>query len=162
MDSQREAVEIRLGAELAAIGTVTAAVEPAVELEMNVLRKFSAAQFALVRFFPRVQAQVCFQVAGAAETLVTNLETEQNLSESLSQLVLFNAKGWIDLLALRLSSHWHSVTDEPQWSCLMELHGNGPHLARVHPTSFSFSTSFCSLHPLLPPAPCPQMLERTD
>lgn len=70
VDSQREAVEIRLGAELAA--TVTAAVEPAVELEMNVLRKFSAAQFALVRFFPRVQAQVCFQVAGAAETLVTN------------------------------------------------------------------------------------------
>lgn len=49
-------------------------------------------------------------------------------------------------LSLSLS-YWHSGTDEPtvlQWSRLMECHGNGRHLARVHPASSPFlSIALC-------------------
>lgn len=54
MDAEREMVEKGLGAELAAVGTVAAAVETAVQLEVDVLREFGVAQLALVRLFPRV------------------------------------------------------------------------------------------------------------
>lgn len=75
VDAEREAVEEGLGAQLAAIRAVTATVEAAVKLEMNVLGELGAAQLALVRFFPRVESQVCFQVAGATEAFMTHLET---------------------------------------------------------------------------------------
>lgn len=54
VDAEREMVEKGLGAELAAVGTVAAAVETAVQLEVDVLREFGVAQLALVRLFPRV------------------------------------------------------------------------------------------------------------
>lgn len=54
MDAEREMVEKGLGAELAAVGTVVAAVETAVQLEVDVLRELGIAQLALVRLFPRV------------------------------------------------------------------------------------------------------------
>lgn len=73
MDAQREAVEEGLGAELAVVRAVAAAVEAAVQFEVDVLGELGAAQLALVRFFPRVESQVCLQVAGAAKALVTYL-----------------------------------------------------------------------------------------
>lgn len=54
VDAEREMVEKGLGAELAAVGTVVAAVETAVQLEVDVLRELGIAQLALVRLFPRV------------------------------------------------------------------------------------------------------------
>lgn len=65
-------------------------------------------------------------------------------------------------------SLWHSVADEsvePQWSRLMERHGNDRHLARVHPTS-SLSLSFhhhpsFSL-PLPPPLDAGTYFPQTD
>lgn len=75
VDAEREAVEEGLGAELAAVGPVAAAVEAAVQFEVDVLGELGAAQLALVWFFPGVEAQVCFQVAGAAEAFVTHLES---------------------------------------------------------------------------------------
>lgn len=68
-------MEEGLGAELAAIGPVAAAVEATVQFEVDVLGELGAAQLALVWPFTRVEAQVCFQVAGAAEAFVTHLET---------------------------------------------------------------------------------------
>lgn len=74
VDAEGEAVEEGLRAELAAVGTVAAAVEAAVQLEVDVLGELGAAQLALVWFFPRVESKVCFQVAGAAEAFMTHLE----------------------------------------------------------------------------------------
>lgn len=74
VDAQREAVEEGLSAKLAAVRAVTATVEAAVKLEVNVLGELGATQLALIWFFPRVKSQVCFQVAGAAEAFVTHLE----------------------------------------------------------------------------------------
>lgn len=74
VDAKGEAVEEGQGAELAAVGAVAAAVEAAVQFQVDVLCELGVAQFALVRFLPRVEAQVCFQVAGAAEAFVTHLE----------------------------------------------------------------------------------------
>lgn len=74
VDAQGETVKEGLCAELAAVGTVTAAVEAAVQFQVNVLSELGAAQFALVWFFPGVESKVCFQVAGAAEALMTHLE----------------------------------------------------------------------------------------
>lgn len=54
VDAEREMVEKGLGAELAAVGTVAAVVETAVQLEVDVLRELGVAQLALVRLFPRV------------------------------------------------------------------------------------------------------------
>lgn len=72
--AEREAVEEELCTELAVVWAVAAAVEATVQFQVDVLGKLGAAQLALVRFFPRVEAQVCFQVAGAAEAFVTHLE----------------------------------------------------------------------------------------
>lgn len=77
MDAKGEAVEEGLGTELAAVGAVAAAVEAAVQFEVDVLGELGAAQLALVWFFPRVEAQVCFQVTGATEAFVTHLESEK-------------------------------------------------------------------------------------
>lgn len=74
VDAEGEAVEEGLGAQLAAVGPVTAAVEAPVELEVDVLGELGAAQLALVWFLARVESQVCFQVAGAAEAFVTHLD----------------------------------------------------------------------------------------
>lgn len=74
VDAKGEAVEEGLGAELAAVRAVAAAVKAAVQLEVDVLGELGAAQLALVRFFPGVETQMCFQVAGATETLLTHLE----------------------------------------------------------------------------------------
>lgn len=73
MDAEGEAVEKGLGAELASVRVVTAAVKAAVEFEVDVLGELGVAELALVRLFPRVEAQVGFQVAGAAEALVAHL-----------------------------------------------------------------------------------------
>lgn len=54
--AEGEAVEEGLGAELAAVGAVTAAVEAAVQFEVDVLGELGVAQLALIRFFPRVEA----------------------------------------------------------------------------------------------------------
>lgn len=56
VDAQGEAVEEGLGAELAAVGAVTAAVEAAVQLQVDVLRELGVAHLALIRFFPRMEA----------------------------------------------------------------------------------------------------------
>lgn len=54
MNTQGEAVEEGLGTEVAAVGAVTAAVEAAVQLQVDVLGEVGVAHLALVRFFPRV------------------------------------------------------------------------------------------------------------
>lgn len=74
VDAEREVVEKGLGAKLAAVRAVTATVEAAMKLEVNVLGELGATQLALVRFFPRVESQMSFQVAGATEAFVTHLE----------------------------------------------------------------------------------------
>lgn len=74
MDAEGEMVEKGLGAELAAVGAVAAAVETAVQLEVDVLSELGVAQLALVRLLSGVQPQVRFQVAGAAEALVAHLK----------------------------------------------------------------------------------------
>lgn len=56
MDAQGEAVEEGLGTELAAVGAVTAAVEAAVQLQVDILGEFGVAHLALIRFFPRMEA----------------------------------------------------------------------------------------------------------
>lgn len=60
VDAQGEAVEEGLGAELAAVGAVAAAVEAAVQLQVDVLGELGVAHLALVRFFPGMEAEVCF------------------------------------------------------------------------------------------------------
>lgn len=80
MDTEGEAVEKGLGAELAAVRAVPAAVEAAVQFEVDVLGELGVAQLALIRFFPRVEAQVSFQVAGATEAFVTHLAFMRFLS----------------------------------------------------------------------------------
>lgn len=52
VDTQGEAVEEGLGAELAVVGAVTAAVEASVQFQVDVLGELGVTQFALVRFFP--------------------------------------------------------------------------------------------------------------
>lgn len=54
VNTQGEAVEEGLGTEVAAVGAVTAAVETAVQLQVDVLGELGVAYLALVRFFPRV------------------------------------------------------------------------------------------------------------
>lgn len=51
-----------------------AGVQALVELEVDELGELCRAEFAVVGLLPRVKAQVGFQVAGAAETFVANLE----------------------------------------------------------------------------------------
>lgn len=53
-----------------------AGVQALVQFEMNKLGELCWAEFAVVGLFTRVETQVSFQVAGAAETFVTNLEEE--------------------------------------------------------------------------------------
>lgn len=77
MDAEGEAVEEGLGAELAAVRVLAAVVEAAVQLEVDVLGELGVTQLALERLLPRVEAEVCFQVAGAAEAFVAHLEREQ-------------------------------------------------------------------------------------
>lgn len=74
MDAEGEAVEESMGAELAAVGPVAAAVEAAVQLQVDVLRELGVAQLALIRFLSRVQTEVCLQVTGAAEAFVAHLD----------------------------------------------------------------------------------------
>lgn len=52
VDTQREAVEESQDTELATVGTVTAAVEAAVQLQVDVLGELGVAHLALIRFFP--------------------------------------------------------------------------------------------------------------
>lgn len=87
VDAQREAVEEGLAAELAAVRAVAGAVEAAVKLEVNVLGELGATQLALVRLFPRVEPQVCFQVAGATEPFATHLENmKRNVKSSVRDI----------------------------------------------------------------------------
>lgn len=74
VDAEGEAVEEGQSTELAAVGAVAGAVKAAVQLQVDVLGELGAAQLALVWLFPGVEAQVCFQVAGATEAFVTHLE----------------------------------------------------------------------------------------
>lgn len=64
-----------------AVGTFVrslAGMKALVQLEVDKLRELSWAEFAVVRLLPRVEAQVGFQVAGAAEALVTYLKEEMS------------------------------------------------------------------------------------
>lgn len=54
-----------------------AGVQALVQFEVDKLSELGWAEFAVVGLLPRVEAQVSFQVAGAAEALVTNLEEER-------------------------------------------------------------------------------------
>lgn len=58
VDVHGEAVEEGLVAELAAVGALPAAVEAAVQLEVDVLGELGVADLALVRLLARVEAQV--------------------------------------------------------------------------------------------------------
>lgn len=51
VDTQGEAVEEGQGTELATVGTVAAAVEAAVQLQVDVLGELGVAHLALIRFF---------------------------------------------------------------------------------------------------------------
>lgn len=55
VNAHGEAVKEGLVAELAAVGAVPAAVEAAMQLQVNVLGELGVADLALVRFFPRVE-----------------------------------------------------------------------------------------------------------
>lgn len=97
MDVEGEAVEEGMGAQLAVVRAVAAAVEPAVELQVDVLGELGAAQLALVRFFPRVESQMCFQVAGAAEALLTHLQKHDmkrfRASASNTKTIIIKTRG---------------------------------------------------------------------
>ena len=54
MDAEREAVEEGVGAERAAVGALTRAVEAPVELQVDVLGELGATQLALVGLLSRV------------------------------------------------------------------------------------------------------------
>lgn len=55
VDAHGEAVKEGLVAELAAVGAVPAAVEAAMQLQVDVLGELGVADLALVRFLPRVE-----------------------------------------------------------------------------------------------------------
>lgn len=54
-----------------------AGVQALVQLKVDKLGELSRTEFAVVGLLPWVKAQVSFQVAGAAEALVTNLNDEK-------------------------------------------------------------------------------------
>lgn len=54
VDPQGEVMEEGLGAELAAVGAVVAAVEAAMQLQVDVLRELGVAYLALIRLFSRM------------------------------------------------------------------------------------------------------------
>lgn len=72
--AQVDVVAVAVGAFVRSL----AGVQPLVQLEVDELGELCGAEFAVVRLLPRVEAEVGFQVAGAAETLVANLEERQN------------------------------------------------------------------------------------
>lgn len=72
--AQVDVVAVAVGAFVRAL----ARVQPLVQLEVDELGELCRAQLAVVRLLPRVEPEVGFQVAGAAETLVANLEERQN------------------------------------------------------------------------------------
>lgn len=84
--ASRNAVALQVKPQAAQVDVVAVAVEAfvwtlagvkaLVQLEVDKLGELGWAEFAVVGLLPRVEAQVSFQVAGAAEALVTNLEEE--------------------------------------------------------------------------------------
>lgn len=87
VDAEGKVVKEGVGAELAAVGPVTAVVEAAVQFQVDVLRELGVAQLALIRFLSRVQPKVRFQVTGAAEALVAHLESKKNFRGSPDSLL---------------------------------------------------------------------------
>lgn len=75
VEVQGEAVDEAPGAGLAGVGPLAGAVQPTVEFEVDVLGELHPTQLTLVRLLSRVQTQVGFQVAGAAEAFVAHLWT---------------------------------------------------------------------------------------
>ena len=83
----RQAVALQVEAQAAHVDVVAlavgalvgalAGVQALVQLEVDELGELGGAQLALVGLLSRVQAQVGLQVAGAAEALVTHLETAE-------------------------------------------------------------------------------------
>lgn len=72
VESQAAQVDVVVMAVGAFVWTL-AGMKAFVQLQVDELRELSWAEFAVIRLFPRVKAQVSFQVAGAAEALVTHL-----------------------------------------------------------------------------------------
>lgn len=72
MDLEAAEVNVALVAVDAFMGTFPG-VETLVQLQVHKLGEFGWAQLALVRLLSRVEPQVGFEIAGAAEPLVTNL-----------------------------------------------------------------------------------------
>lgn len=88
-----------------------AGVQALVELEVDKLGELCRAEFAVVRLLPRVKAEVSFQVAGAAEAFVTNLEeTERKLKSAT-----YNNGQW-NSPATGLLPTWHSCGFSPVWT----------------------------------------------
>lgn len=86
MELQAAKVEVGDGTVGAGVGTpvvpssltsTPTSVEAAVELQVDELSEAGRADAALVRLLPRVQTLVRFQVAGAAEALVTHLKEKK-------------------------------------------------------------------------------------
>lgn len=80
VNAEGKVVKEGMGAELAAVEPVAAAVETAVQFQVDVLRELGVAQLAMIRFLSRVQPKVRFQVTGAAEALVAHLEDMKRFS----------------------------------------------------------------------------------
>jgi len=72
VDLEAAEVNVALVAVDAFVGTLPG-VETLVQLQVHKLGEFGWAQLALVRLLSRVEPQVGFEIAGAAEPLVTNL-----------------------------------------------------------------------------------------
>lgn len=92
-----------------------AGVQALVKLEVDELGELGRAEFAVVRLLPRVKAEVSFQVAGAAETFVTNLE---EMEQKLTSVTYNNIQRNSPATAQRkpLLPTWHSCGFSPVWT----------------------------------------------
>lgn len=123
--ARRQAVALQVEPQAAQVDVVAmavgafvwtlAGVQALVELEVDKLGELCRAELAVVRLLPRVKAQVSFQVAGAAEAFVTNLEeTEQKLESATCNNIQRGGPATAQRKGLRRT--WHSCGFSPVWT----------------------------------------------
>lgn len=84
-------------------------VETLVQLQVHKLGEFGWAELALVRLLSRVEPQVGFEIAGAAEPLVTNL-TLVGFFSRMYQIVLLEVSQLREALIASLAFKWSLST----------------------------------------------------
>lgn len=104
MDLEAAEVNVALVAVDAFMGTF-AGVETLVQLQVHKLGEFGRAELALVRLLSRVEPQVGFEIAGAAEPLVTNL-TLVGFFSRVYQIVLLEVSQLREAFIASLAFKW--------------------------------------------------------